>query len=117
MNNASNALRTWLVFLTLAALLATGLAVIFGLLINMDTKIEMNPNGDPAVRQDAIGFRVFAWSVAAIFISVLAAGVVGGWRARSRQRPQLALGLSLLAAVPIFLAAAAFLYFMLKASP
>ena len=116
MNAAANALRTWLILLTLAALLAGGLAVIFGLLINMETEIEMNPNGDAAVRQDAIGLRLFAWSAAAAFVFLLAAGVVGGWRARKRQRPLLAIGLSLIAAVPIFLAAAAFLYFMLKGS-
>ena len=113
----SKALLAWLVLVTLAAVMCSGLAVIFGFLINMDTKIEMNPNGNPLVRQDAIGFRVFAWAGVAIFVLLLVAGVFGAWRARSRQRPQRALILSLLAALPMFLVVAAFTWILVSNSP
>ena len=112
--SAPSGLRWWLILLTLAALLGSLLAAVFGFLINMDTKIEMNPNGDPLVRQDAIGMRLFAWGGVAVFILLLGAGVLGGWSAFRRRRSRLALGWSLLAAVPMFVAAAAFLYFALQ---
>lgn len=113
----SKALFAWLILLTLEALICSGLAVVFGLLINMDTKIEMNPNGNPLVRQDAIGFRLFAWGGVVIFVLVLCVGILGAWRARSRQRPRRALGLSLLAAIPMFLAAAAFTWILVTNGP
>jgi uncharacterized BrkB/YihY/UPF0761 family membrane protein len=121
MNNNSNtrsrSLLIWLILLTLAALLCGILAIVFGFLINMDTKIEMNPNGDPLVRQDAIGFRLIAWVGVAVFVLLLSVGVIGAWRERGRQRPQRAFGLSLLAAVPIFLAASAFTWILVSNGP
>lgn len=116
-NTRSRSLLIWLILLTLAALLCSVLAVVSGLLINMDTKIEMNPNGDPQVRQDAIGFRLFAWAGVAVFVLLLCTGVVGAWRERGRQRPQRAFGLSLLAAVPMFLSASAFAWILVSNSP
>jgi hypothetical protein len=107
----SNGLLAWLILLTLAALLCSMAAVGFGLLINMDTQIEMNPNGDALVRQDAIGTRLSAWGTVFVFILFLWAGVGGGWMAFQRGRGRLSLGVSLLAAVPMFLAAALFIYF------
>ena len=99
----STRLRWWLIALTLATLLCALLAVVFGLLINMDTKLEMNPRGDPLVRQDAIFFRTFTWGGVGLFILLLAAGIVGAWRAYARGRSRRSFGLSLLAAVPMVL--------------
>jgi hypothetical protein len=112
--SAPSRLRWWLLLLTLAALFCSLLAAVFGFLINMDTKIEMNPNGDPLVRQDAIGMRLFAWGGVAVLTLLLGAGVFGCWSAFRRRRSRLALGWSLLAAVPMFVAAAAFLYFAVQ---
>lgn len=113
----SKRLLTWLILLTLAALLCSLLAFVFGFLINMDTKIEMNPNGDPLVRQDAIGFRFIAWAGVAVFVLLLSVGVIGAWRERGRQRPQRAFSLSLLTAIPMFLAASAFAWILVSNSP
>jgi hypothetical protein len=109
-------LHWWLILLTVIALLCSMAAVGFGLLINMDTRIEMNPNGDPLLRQDAIGTRLSAWGTIVVFILLLCAGVAGGWLAFQRRRPRLSLGLSLLAGVPMFLAAALFLFFVVTGS-
>ena len=109
-------LFVWLILLTLAALMCTLLALIFGWLVNMDTLIEMNPHGDPLVRQDAMGMRMFTWSGVAVFMLLLAAGIVGGWVAYQRRRHRLSLGLSLLAGVPMFLAAALFLFLVVTGS-
>jgi hypothetical protein len=79
------------------------LAVIFGLLVNMDTRIEMNPNGDPLVRREAIESRLVAWIAAGIFIVLLAAAVGAWWRAFRGGRGRRALGLSLIVAVPVLL--------------
>jgi hypothetical protein len=112
----ANGLLAWLILLTLAALLCSMAAVGFGLLMNMDTQNEMNPNGDPSIRQDAIGTRSLAWGTVVLFILCLSAGVGGGWMAFQRRRGRLSLGLSLLAAVPMFLAAALFMYFAIVGS-
>ena len=110
----STGLRTWLILLTLAALLCSVLALVFGFLINMDTKIEMNPNGDPLVRQDAIGFRVFAWGAVAVYLTLLVSGVFGGWIAYRKRRNRLSVGLSLLAAVPMLLLVLGFVIILLR---
>ncbi len=115
-SSSPSGLRWWLILLTLAALLCALLAVVFGLLINMDTQIEMNPRGDPLLRQDAIGTRFFAWGGVVLFVALLGVGVLGGWAAYRRRRSRLALGWSLLAAVPMFLAAALFLFITFRSS-
>lgn len=111
-----NSLLAWLILLTIAALLCSLVAVVFGLLINMDTQLEMNPRGDPLVRQDAIGTRIFAWAAVVVFILLLCAGVAGGWLSFRQGRARRSIGLSLLAAVPIFLSAALFLFFVVTGS-
>jgi hypothetical protein len=110
----SGRLRRWLIALTLAAVLFSSFAVIFGFLINMDTKIEMNPRGDPIIRRDAIGLRIFAWTTVTIYVLLLAGGVVGGWTAYSRRLNRRSFGLSLMAAVPILLLIIGFLYAMMR---
>ena len=74
-----------------------------GLLVMMDTQIEMNPHGDPLVRQDAVGFRIFAWAGISVLILLLAAGTVGAWVAYRKGRNRLSFKLSLLAAAPVLL--------------
>ena len=105
-------LRRWLMLLSLASAILAVAAVIFGLLVNLDTRIEMNPIGDPLVRQDAVGFRLFAWGGIALFIALLATGVAGSWIAYARRRIRLSLGLSFIAAAPMVLIclAAAWIY-------
>ena len=98
--------------LSIAALLCVGLAIIFGLLINMDTKIEMNPNGNPLARQDAIGLRLFGWAGVALFILLQIVGIAGSWIAYRRGRSRLSLGLSLVAVTPILLAIGIVLLFL-----
>jgi len=110
----SRGLLWWLILLSMAAIVFAGLAGIFGWLINMDTLIEMNPNGDPLVRQDALGMRVFFWTGVACYILLLTAGVVGAWIAYRRRRNRMSFGLSLLAAVPIALVIAVFTYFIVR---
>jgi hypothetical protein len=72
----------------------------------------MNPRGDPLVRQDAIGFRLFAWGGVAVFILMMCIGLIGSWSAYRRRRLRPALGWSLLAAVPMYAVAVVFLYFV-----
>ena len=110
----SRSLRAWLILVSVVAVLIVGLAVIFGLLVNMDTRIEMNPNGDPLIRRDAIGTRLFAWSGIALFILLQAGAVIGGWEAYRKRRARLSFGLSLLTAAPAFLCALATLVFTLQ---
>jgi hypothetical protein len=86
-----------------AALAVACESVIMGLLVMMDTQIEMNPHGDPLVRQDALGFRLFAWGGVAVLILLLAAGTIGGWVAYRKGRSRRSFALSLLAAGPIVL--------------
>jgi len=100
--------------ISIAAVLFALLAVVFGLLINMDTKIEMNPSGDPLLRQDAIGFRVFAWGAVAVYLTLLVSGVFGGWIAYRKRRNRLSVGLSLLAAVPMLLLVLGFVIILLR---
>ena len=107
-------LRWWLILLTLAALLCGLAALGFGWAINLDTELRVTPKADPVLRGDAIGLRIFAWGSIIAFILLLISGVAGGWRAFRRGQSRRALGLSLLAAVPMFLAAVIFLYFMVK---
>ena len=107
-------LRWWLILLTLAALLCGLAALGFGWAINLDTELHVTPKADPDVRGDAIGLRVFAWGTIIAFIVFLIVGVAGGWRAFRRGQGRRALGLSLLAAVPMFLAASTFLYFVFR---
>jgi uncharacterized BrkB/YihY/UPF0761 family membrane protein len=113
----SKGLRTWLILLTVVVILVALLGVIIGVLINMDTKIEMNPNGDPLVRQDAIEFRLFAWGSIALFLLLLTAGLVGGWIAYRRRRHRTSFLLSLLTAVPVLLVTAGFLFLALRGQP
>jgi hypothetical protein len=104
----SRRLQLWLALVSLGAgVLACG-SIIFGLLINMDTQIEMNPRGDALVRQDALGFRAFAWGGIALLILVLASGIIGSWLAYRRGYARRAFGFSLLAAVPSLLSVAGF---------
>ena len=96
-------LRWWLILLTVVAVVVFGLVLLFGWAVNLDTMYDLSPVKDPAVRQDAIEKRIVFWVGITIFGLFLAAGVIGGWRARLRQNNQLAFRLSLLAAVPIVL--------------
>lgn len=96
----SNALRGWLIVATIAAVVLAILAVVSGLLVNMDTKIEMNPNGDILVRRDAIEHRTVAWAAVGLFDLLLAGLVWGWWRAFTLRRKRSAIGLSLIAVVP-----------------
>ena len=99
----SRVLPRWLALLSVASLVAACASVIMGLLVMMDTQIEMNPHGDALVRQDAFEFRVFAWGAVSILILLLATGSVGGWVAYRRKRNRLSFRLSLVAAVPVLL--------------
>jgi hypothetical protein len=101
--------------LTLGAVLMSVLALVFGWAINMDTLIEMNPRGDPLVRQDALGLRIFAWSTVVLFILLQAAGLIGGWRALAARRYGRSFRFSLMAALPSLLVIAMFAYFALRA--
>jgi hypothetical protein len=85
------------------AVIVFGLVLLFGWAVNLDTMYDLSPVKDPAVRQDAIEKRIVFWVGITIFGLFLAAGVIGGWRARLRQNNKLAFRLSLLAAVPIVL--------------
>ena len=99
----SKALRRWLAVLSLAALAVACGAVFMGMLVMMDTQIEMNPHGDPLVRQDAVGFRTFAWAGISVLILLLSAGTVGAWAAYRKGRNRLSFKLSLMAAAPVLL--------------
>ncbi len=109
-------LRWWLILLTLAALLCGLAALGFGWAVNLDTELRVTPKADPAVRGDAIGLRIFAWGTIIVFTVLLILGVVGGWRAFRRGLSRRALGLSLVAAVPMFVAAIILLLITLRSS-
>ena len=100
---SSKGLRWWLILLTIIAVIVFGLVLMFGWAVNLDTMYDVIPSADPLERQDAIEQRIFFWAGITLFGLMLASGVVGGWMARRRKRDRLALRLSLLAAVPIFL--------------
>ena len=104
----SRGLRRWLIFLTLLAIIVFGLTLLFGWAVNLDTMYDLSPLKDPAVRQDAVEQRIVFWAGITIFGLLLAAGVIGGWRASLRQNDRLAFRLSLLAAVPMILCVASF---------
>jgi len=104
----SKVLRAWLVFLSIVAVIVFILILLFGWAVNLDTMYDVIPSADPLERQGAIEQRIVFWSGIVVFGLFLAAGVVGGWMARARQRNRLAVRLSLLAAVPIVLCIAAF---------
>ena len=112
--SAPAGLRWWLILLTLAALLCGLAALGFGWAINLDTELHVTPKADPDVRGDAVGLRLFAWGTIGVFILLLILGVAGGWRAFRRRQGRRALGLSMLAAAPMFLAASSFLYFVFR---
>lgn len=101
-------LRGWLIFLTALAVIVFGLTLLFGWAVNLDTMYDLSPVKDPAVRQDAVEQRIVFWAGITIFGLLLAAGVIGGWRASLRQNNRLAFRLSLLAAVPMLLCVALF---------
>jgi hypothetical protein len=113
----SKALRAWLAALSFMAPVVACGSVIMGWLVLMDTQIEMNPHGDPLVRQDALGFRIFAWGGINLVILLLAAGTFGGWSAYRHGRGRRSFGLSLLATVPILLIAAGILSVYLAKKP
>ena len=113
----SKALRQWLALLSVAAIAVACGAVIMGLLVMMDTQIETNPHGDPLVRQDALGFRIFAWAGISVLILLLAGGTVGAWAAYRKGRPGRSFGLSLLAAAPMLLLIAGIAFIYLGKSP
>jgi len=113
----SKALSRWLAVLSLAALAVACGAVLMGMLVMMDTQIEMNPHGDPLVRQDAVGFRISAWAGISVVILLLAAGTVGAWAAYRKGRNRLSFRLSLLAAAPIFLLMIGIAFIYLGISP
>ena len=104
----SRGLRWWLLILTVVAVVVFGLVLLFGWAVNLDTMYDLSPVKDPGIRQDAIETRIAFWAGITIFGLMLAAGVVGGWRASLRQNDRLAFRLSLLAAVPIILCIAMF---------
>ena len=103
--------------LSLAALAVACGSVLMGMLVMMDTQIEMNPHGDPVVRQDAVGFRIFAWAGISVVILLLAAGTVGAWAAYRKGRNRLSFRLSLLAAAPILLLMIGIAFIYLGISP
>jgi hypothetical protein len=64
---------------------------------------------DPSASPDAVwNIMVAVWIVGLVYVLMLIAGLVGGWIAFRKRRIGLSFGLSLLAAVPIFLIIAGF---------
>lgn len=97
----SSRLRTWLIVITILSA--------FGLLVSIPaaffgTYMAAFAADDPSASPDAVwNFMVVVWGIAAGYIALIAAGVVGSWIAYRKRRSRLSFGLSLLAAVPIAL--------------
>lgn len=97
----SKRLRVWLIVVTVLAVIGIVGAipsVLFG------TYMAAFAADDPSATVDAVWqFMLAVWAMGAVYVALLFTGVVGAWIAYRKQRSRLAFGLSLLAAVPIFL--------------
>ena len=97
----SQRLRGWLIVITILS--------VFGLLVSIPatffgTYMAAFAADDPTASPDAVwNFMVTVWAIAAGYVALIVAGVVGAWIAYRRRRSRLSFGLSLLAAAPILL--------------
>ena len=93
--------RVWMIIVTILAvmgLLAAAPGVMFG------TYMSAFAADDPSAPADAAwNMMLTVWIIGIAYILLLLIGLVGGWIAYRKRRIALPLGLSLLAAVPIFL--------------
>ena len=98
--------RVWMIIVTILAaigLIAAVPGVMFGTYM---AAFAADAPGTPA--DTVVNIMIGVWIAGLIYVVLLIAGVVGGWIAYRKRRIGLSFGLSLLAAVPIFLIVAGF---------
>ena len=93
--------RVWMIVVTILAvlgILAAVPGVMFGTYM---AAFAADAPGTPA--DTVVNIMIAVWISGLVYVLLLIAGVVGGWIAYRKRRTGLSFGLSLLAAVPIFL--------------
>ncbi|HET6846540.1 MAG TPA: hypothetical protein VFH29_06870, partial [Anaerolineales bacterium] len=99
--------KIWMIILTILTvigILAAVPGVMFGTYM---AAFAADAPGTPA--DSVVNLMIGVWVVGFVYVLLLIAGVVGGWIAYRKRRIGLSLGLSLLAAVPMFLIVAGFI--------
>jgi hypothetical protein len=98
-------LRGWLIIVTILAVIGILAAIpstLFG------TYMAAFAADDPSAPKDAVlNIMITVWVIAAGYLVLLVAGVLGGWIAYRKRRNRLSFGLSRLAVAPILVFVAA----------